>query len=80
MRLLIAASGGHLTELFLLAPRLRPIDDDVVWITSRTSQSQSLLDKERVHYVRAVAPRDWRSVLANCRVANRVLRDPVTSV
>jgi UDP-N-acetylglucosamine--N-acetylmuramyl-(pentapeptide) pyrophosphoryl-undecaprenol N-acetylglucosamine transferase len=72
-RLLIASTGGHLAELVELAPRLRPRDEDELWITFESAQSSSLLRQRRVEYVRPTPPRDWRSVLMNVSEARRIL-------
>jgi UDP-N-acetylglucosamine--N-acetylmuramyl-(pentapeptide) pyrophosphoryl-undecaprenol N-acetylglucosamine transferase len=71
-RLLIASTGGHLSELVLLAPRLAPSADDELWVTFDSSQSRTLLAGRRVHFIRDTPPRDWRGVLANARAARRL--------
>lgn len=60
--LLIASTGGHLTELLCLAPSLRASADSV-WVTFRTPQSETLLRGRRVIYVPYVKPRDFAAVL-----------------
>lgn len=54
--LLIASTGGHLEQLFRLAP-LYGVAEDSVWVTFRTEQSESLLDGRRAFFVPYVAPR-----------------------
>lgn len=79
--LLVANTGGHLTELHHLRPRLRGVDDDVVWVTFDTPQSRSLLRGEDVIHVPFTGTRDYRHVIANTREARRILRRPeVTGV
>lgn len=70
--LLVAISGGHLAQLKLLAPRIAR--GDSVWLTDRTSQSESLLDDEAVIHVPTRAPRDWRGVLIDVRIALKAIR------
>lgn len=45
--MLVATSGGHLTQLHMLRPRIAS-GPDVVWVTDATAQSTSLLSGERV--------------------------------
>lgn len=71
--LLVAISGGHLTQLKMLSGRI--VDDDVVWLTNDTAQSRSLLDGERVYHVPTRPPRDYAGVLRDTRVASKILRD-----
>jgi UDP-N-acetylglucosamine transferase subunit ALG13 len=79
--LLVANTGGHLTQLHHLRPRLRGVDSDVIWVTFDTPQSRSLLRGEDVIHVPFTGTRDYRHVLANTREARRILRRPeVTGV
>jgi UDP-N-acetylglucosamine--N-acetylmuramyl-(pentapeptide) pyrophosphoryl-undecaprenol N-acetylglucosamine transferase len=73
-RLLVASTGGHLTELVLLAPRLSPPAHDDLWVTFDSKQSQTLLADRDVRLIRDTPPRDWRSVLANIVTAQRILK------
>jgi UDP-N-acetylglucosamine transferase subunit ALG13 len=73
-RLLVASTGGHLTELVVLAPRLRPLSSERHWVTFDTPQSRHLLAGERVTYVRNTPPRDLRGVLVNLQSARRIFR------
>lgn len=72
--LLVAVSGGHLTQLHLLAPRLVG-DEEVVWMTNDTPQSRSLLAGQRVYHVPTRPPRDMVGVIADIRVAQRAMRE-----
>lgn len=56
--LMVSAPGGHITELVALAPRLRGIDDDQIWVTWRVPQTESLLQGKRVVWANPVPPRD----------------------
>jgi UDP-N-acetylglucosamine--N-acetylmuramyl-(pentapeptide) pyrophosphoryl-undecaprenol N-acetylglucosamine transferase len=79
--LLVASGGGHLKQLFELAPRLSGIDDRFVWVTWRSPQSVSLLRGENVVFVRPTRPRDPISVASNLDYAVRlVARRDVTGV
>ncbi|QKJ20287.1 glycosyltransferase [Microbacterium hominis] len=71
--LLVAISGGHLTQLTMLAPRVA--DEDVVWMTNDTPQSRSLLEGQTVYHVPTRPPRDYAGVMADTRIAQRALRD-----
>ena len=74
-RLLIASAGGHLSELMLLAPRLWPTAEDELWVTFDSPQGQALVVNRRTRLIRNTAPRDWRSVALNARVATRLLSE-----
>jgi UDP-N-acetylglucosamine transferase subunit ALG13 len=71
--LLVASAGGHLKQLHQLRPRLRGLGEDVTWVTFDTPQSRSLLEGERVVFARYTAPRDVAGVLANTRIARKLL-------
>lgn len=67
--LLVANDGGHIMQLYTLRPRIDV--KDVVWVTPRTPQTESLLAGEVVHWVEPSPPRDLGAVMrnaANCRV------------
>jgi UDP-N-acetylglucosamine--N-acetylmuramyl-(pentapeptide) pyrophosphoryl-undecaprenol N-acetylglucosamine transferase len=55
--LLAASTGGHLSQLVRLAPGLGA-NDDSLWVTFRTPQSESMLRGRRVLFVPYVKPRD----------------------
>lgn len=69
--LLISSGGGHLKQLFTLAPRLGIAPEDQVWATFRNGLSESLLEGRHVEYVPFSAPRD---AIATARVAWDVRR------
>jgi UDP-N-acetylglucosamine transferase subunit ALG13 len=75
IRLLIASTGGHLTELVLLAPRLLPPAQDELWVTFESKQSRTLLADRDVRFIRDTPPRDWRGVVANIPVARSLLKN-----
>ena len=72
--LLVASGGGHLKQLVELAPRLRGVDDDFLWVTWRSPQSESLLADEKVVFVRPTRPRDPIGVSKNFDFAWRLIR------
>jgi len=71
---LVAANGGHLAQLVDLVPRLGDLADDVVWVTQRSAQSDSLLgDVPRVD-APAIRERDVAAVIRLNGLAARVFR------
>ncbi len=72
--LLVASTGGHLTQLSRLAPRLRGgLDEDFVWVTFDTPQSRSMLSGQDVVFVEHTHSRDWRNLVRNALGAGQVL-------
>jgi UDP-N-acetylglucosamine transferase subunit ALG13 len=71
--LLVAATGGHLSELVRLRPRLG-IEDRPTWVTFDSPQARALLAGERVVHARPVDPRGYRAVVRNLPLARRLLR------
>lgn len=79
--LLVAESGGHLDQLTRLEPRLRPVFDRTIYVTSPTDQSQALLEGRDVRFVRRVPPRAGLRALAALGPALRMIRrERVTDV
>jgi UDP-N-acetylglucosamine--N-acetylmuramyl-(pentapeptide) pyrophosphoryl-undecaprenol N-acetylglucosamine transferase len=72
--LLVAISGGHLTQLTMLAPRVAD-GDDVVWLTDDTAQSRSLLAGQTVYHVPTRPPRDYPGVMRDTGIALQAMRD-----
>lgn len=72
--LAVASTGGHLTQLHRLVPRLRPEPSEVHWVTFDTPQSRALLADEVVRYVPVVATRRAGALLATLAPAIRILR------
>lgn len=62
--LLVANDGGHIMQLHTLRRRL-DITDDLLWMTPRTAQTESLLAGERVRWTRPCPTRDLGAVLRN---------------
>jgi UDP-N-acetylglucosamine--N-acetylmuramyl-(pentapeptide) pyrophosphoryl-undecaprenol N-acetylglucosamine transferase len=73
--LLVAATGGHLEQLFRISGRFTPASGDVVWVTHDDAQSRSLLRDLTVHKVPYVPPRGYREVARVLPMAHRILRD-----
>lgn len=57
--LLVATPGGHLDQLFELAPRFLQPGAEVKWVTARTAQSESLLQDEDVEWAPKVNSRQF---------------------
>lgn len=72
--LLVANDGGHIMQLHTLRPRLR-LGDDVVWVTPRTPQTESLLCGETVHWAEPCPPRDLPAVLRNAAACRHLFED-----
>lgn len=72
--LLVANDGGHLMQLHTLRPRLG-VGEDVVWVTPRTLQTESLLAGERVHWALPCPPRDTRALALNALACRQLFRD-----
>jgi UDP-N-acetylglucosamine--N-acetylmuramyl-(pentapeptide) pyrophosphoryl-undecaprenol N-acetylglucosamine transferase len=70
--LLVASTGGHLSELYLLRRYLVGPDEDVVWVTFDNTQSRSLLHGEPVEHLPFIGPRQLGRVLAGRRAAKRL--------
>jgi UDP-N-acetylglucosamine--N-acetylmuramyl-(pentapeptide) pyrophosphoryl-undecaprenol N-acetylglucosamine transferase len=67
--LMVAATGGHLTQLVRLAPRFGTSRDSV-WVTFDTPQSRSMLRGKETFFVPYISPRDWKgTITAFCRLA-----------
>lgn len=60
--LLVASTGGHLSELLRLTDGLAA-DPDSLWVTFRTPQSETMLAGRRVHYLPYIGPRDLTGTL-----------------
>lgn len=71
--LLVASTGGHLSELARLAPGLGASSDSV-WVTFDSAQSRSLLAGCRRVFVPYVRPRDYRGVVRAASVVHKILR------
>ena len=71
--LLVAATGGHLSQLVRLEPRLG-LTGEPTWVTFDTPQSRELLAGREVVHARYTRPRDYASVARNVPLAVRLLR------
>jgi UDP-N-acetylglucosamine transferase subunit ALG13 len=73
--LLVATTGGHLTQLYDVAGRL-PEDNGGgrVWCTHENAQSRSLLAGEDVEWIPYIGVKDVPGVLRSTPVAHRLLR------
>jgi UDP-N-acetylglucosamine transferase subunit ALG13 len=71
--LLVASTGGHLAELYDLAPRLG-VAEDCTWVTFDSPQSRSLLDGAEVIHVPPASSRDLVGAVRDLVAARRVLR------
>jgi UDP-N-acetylglucosamine--N-acetylmuramyl-(pentapeptide) pyrophosphoryl-undecaprenol N-acetylglucosamine transferase len=77
--LLVASGGGHLKQLVELAPRLQGVDAEYRWVTWDSPQSRSLLNGQKVTWVRPTRPRDPVGVSRNFDFAIRLWRDAKAS-
>lgn len=70
--LLVASSGGHLMQLRSLAAAYEGLP--TIWVTNDKSDARSLLAGERAHFMAGPFSRHPRSLLANLRLALRLVR------
>jgi UDP-N-acetylglucosamine transferase subunit ALG13 len=71
---LVAANGGHLSQLLQLADRIESVGSDRLWVTFDSPQSRSMLRGQPTHFIRSIEERDVSGVLRGVRDARRVLR------
>lgn len=71
--LLIASTGGHLTQLVRLSERW-DLSADSVWVTFDTEQSRSMLTGKNVVYVPYISPRDLSGVWLARAIIDRLLQ------
>jgi UDP-N-acetylglucosamine transferase subunit ALG13 len=71
--LLVASTGGHLSELVKLAPRFG-LDERPTWVTFDSKQSRVVLAGESTVFARHTGPRDYVSVVRNADLARRLLQ------
>ncbi len=72
--LLVASPGGHIEELRLLLPTLGIDPADAVWVTSRTVQTESLLEGRPVRWIAPVASGQLGRAAASLPAAVRLHR------
>ena len=78
--LLVAATGGHLSQLVQLSPRIAD-EADTLFVTFDSPQSRSLLAGRRHFFIPSVEERDMRGVLRAALIANRLYRHhPIKAV
>jgi UDP-N-acetylglucosamine--N-acetylmuramyl-(pentapeptide) pyrophosphoryl-undecaprenol N-acetylglucosamine transferase len=70
--LAIANVGGHLRQLVELVPRL-DLPEPVLWVTNDTPQSRSLLEDEKVLFLRYPRARSLGDAWHNTRTARRAI-------
>jgi UDP-N-acetylglucosamine--N-acetylmuramyl-(pentapeptide) pyrophosphoryl-undecaprenol N-acetylglucosamine transferase len=75
--MLIAGSGGHLTQLKILADRI-PDASDRIWVTDKTPQSESLLKDERVIFLPHQAPRSIIGLIKNAWILSQGFNSSVS--
>lgn len=71
--LLVASTGGHLTQLTRMANSW-DLENDSLWVTFDTHQSRSMLEGKRVLHVPYIAPRDLKAAA----VARRIISQEVS--
>lgn len=76
---LVASTGGHLSELYELSARFTDLEPPFQWVTFPTPQSEAVLAEELVCWASYTGQRDWGGVLRNVPLANRLLSDPDVS-
>jgi UDP-N-acetylglucosamine transferase subunit ALG13 len=74
--LLVSSTGGHLSELYQLAPRMVELERPFEWVTFRTPQSEALLADESVTWAHYTGQRDAGGVVRNLPLARRMLAGP----
>ena len=72
--LLVAANGGHLSQLHELAARIEGIGEDRLWVTFDSPQSRSVLKDEPTEFIDPIEERDVRGVVRGLRDARRIFR------
>lgn len=77
--LLVANDGGHIMQLHTLRRRL-DITDDLLWMTPRTPQTESLLAGEQVRWTRPCPTRDARALLRNSWEARHLFGEVDVSI
>jgi beta-1,4-N-acetylglucosaminyltransferase len=69
--LLVASSGGHLLQLLTLREAWR--DLPTIWVSNDKEDARSLLASEDAHFLPGPYSRNIRSLLANLRLALRLV-------
>jgi UDP-N-acetylglucosamine--N-acetylmuramyl-(pentapeptide) pyrophosphoryl-undecaprenol N-acetylglucosamine transferase len=71
--ILVASTGGHLSELYELSERMEALERPFQWVTFATPQSEALLAGERVAWAEYTAQRDYAGIARNLPLAHRAL-------
>lgn len=71
--LLVAATGGHLEQLFRISRRLTPRIEEFEWVTHHDQQSTSLLAGHRVHTIPYIPPRGVKEAVSTMGRARTIL-------
>lgn len=74
MAILVASPGGHIDELFELAPRIREVGEHRIWLTAPTPQTRSLLAGEDVLWVPPVSSRQGLRAVRSLPTAAATMR------
>lgn len=72
--LLVASPGGHIDELYDLAPRITGVGSDRRWVTSKTPHTARLLAQEPTQWVAPIASRQGGRALAQLPQALVLIR------
>jgi UDP-N-acetylglucosamine transferase subunit ALG13 len=72
--LLVASTGGHLSQLHRLSQRIEPAADSL-WVTFEKPQSTSLLKDERHRFIPYISPRDYAGVAKGMRTFRSILAE-----
>jgi UDP-N-acetylglucosamine transferase subunit ALG13 len=72
--ILVAATGGHLSQLVELGNRIEGLGDDSLWVTFDSPQSHSLLEGRRTVFIPSIEERDVIGVLRGARSAHQLFR------
>jgi len=69
---LVAANGGHLSQLHELADRIEGVGNDRLWVTFDSPQSRSMLRGQPTYFIKPIEERDVLGVLRGVGDARRV--------
>jgi UDP-N-acetylglucosamine transferase subunit ALG13 len=72
--ILVAANGGHLSQLVELGDRIVGLDPDRLWVTFDSPQSRALLAGRQTVFIPPVEERDVVGVLRDLGHAHRIMR------
>ena len=72
--MLVAATGGHLSQLVALEKRIADKDERRIWVTFDSPQSRSLLAEKTVEHIGYIDERDLRGSLGALADARKLLQ------